>query len=168
MVVLPLATAVARPPLVMVATAGFEELQVTVPNACRLPSLKTPVAVNCSLPPWGMLALAGPTAIELKTAAVTVRVELPLTEPDVAVMVELPLLTPVTKPLALTVATEVDDELQLTELNVCVLPSLKLPLAVNCWVSPAGMLLLTGLTAIDCSVPRPPYPLDPPPPPHPA
>ena len=48
MVVLPSATAVARPEASIVAIAGFEEVQVTVELISRvLPSPKTPLAENC-------------------------------------------------------------------------------------------------------------------------
>ena len=48
MVVLPSATAVARPLASMVAIAGFEEVQVAVELMSRvLPSPKTPLAENC-------------------------------------------------------------------------------------------------------------------------
>ena len=43
----PTAFPVARPPVLMLATAGFDELQVTeLVRFCVLPSLKVPVAVN--------------------------------------------------------------------------------------------------------------------------
>jgi hypothetical protein len=67
--------------------------------------------------------LAGVTAIEERVAAVTVRVVLPEILPEVAVMVEVPAARAVAKPLLLTVATEVLDELQVT----CVLISWLVP-----------------------------------------
>jgi hypothetical protein len=48
--------------------------------------------------------VAGVTAIDCKTAFVTVNVVPPLTEPTVAVMTEDPADTPVTTPVTLTVA----------------------------------------------------------------
>src|SRR3954470_8121279 len=51
------------------------------------------------------------------------------------------------------VATLVVDELQIREfVRLCVLPSLYVPMAANCWVSPAGMEGLAGVTAIDTNV----------------
>ena len=48
MVVLPAATAVARPLLLTVATDGFEELQVTCEvKSFVVPSENVPVAANC-------------------------------------------------------------------------------------------------------------------------
>ena len=49
------------------------------------------------------------------------------------------------------VATEVVAEAQVTWLvRFCVELSEKVPVAVNCWVSPLAMLGLAGVTAIDC------------------
>jgi hypothetical protein len=71
-------------------------------------------------------AVAGVTAMEVNTAAVTVKVADPLIVPEVAVMVALPcarlLANPVWSP---TVATDVFDEAQLAVvLKFCVEPSL--------------------------------------------
>jgi hypothetical protein len=54
---------------------------------------------------------------------VTVNVPVPVTDPDVAVIVTVPAATPVATPLLFIVATALFDELQLTELNVGELPS---------------------------------------------
>jgi hypothetical protein len=78
MVVVPAATAVARPLLLTVATDGFDELQVTWGVISWLvPSEYVPVAANCWLTPTGMLGLAGVTDMKDKVAEVTVRVVLP-------------------------------------------------------------------------------------------
>jgi hypothetical protein len=58
--------------------------------------------------------VAGVTAIEVNTAAVTVNLAEPLIAPDVAVMVALPGARLVANPALLTVAIDVADELQLT------------------------------------------------------
>ena len=73
-----------------------------------------PVAANCLVLRTGMLGVAGVTEIEDRVAEVTVRVVLPEILPAVAVMVEVPVARAVTRPLLLTVATDVLDELQLT------------------------------------------------------
>ena len=62
-----------------------------------------------------MLGSAGVTLMACRTAEVTVKVLLPDTAPDVAVMVAEPTATDVAIPLLPTVATEVDDELQVTD-----------------------------------------------------
>lgn len=133
MVVAPGATLVARPCPLMVATAEVEEVQTTIPvMSCVLESLKVPVAVNCLVVPTAMLGFAGVTATETNVAAVIVSEAGPLIEPEVAVSVAVPVPTAVTSPLVLTVATEFEDELQVSEVSSCVLPSSKLPTAVNC------------------------------------
>jgi hypothetical protein len=62
----------------------------------------------------GIEELAGVTASEVSTAAVTVTAVEPDTPDRVAVIVGLPTPVPVTSPLLLTVAMESDDELQVT------------------------------------------------------
>ena len=124
MIAEPAAIAVAKPLPLTVATDVFEEFQVTcVVISWLVPSEYVPEAANCLVFPAGMLGLAGVTAIEERVAAVTVRVVLPEILPEVAVMVEVPAARAVAKPLLLTVATEVLDELQVT----CVLISWLVP-----------------------------------------
>lgn len=133
MVVLPVATLLTRPWLLILATPGLEEPHsTTAVTSSELLSLKVAVAVNCLVVPTGMLELAGVTVMEVTVAPVTVSAAAPLTEPDVAVIVAVPVPTAVARPAELTVATEEDDEDQVTEVNSCVLPSLKLPTALNC------------------------------------
>jgi hypothetical protein len=104
------------------------------------------VAVNCWVTPPGMLGLAGVTNMEERVAEFTVRVVLPEIVPEVAVMVAVPAARAVTKPLLLMVATDVFDELQVTWVAILKLvPSEYVPVAVNCWVTPAGMLGLAGV-----------------------
>jgi len=61
-----------------------------------------------------MLGLAGVTDMEERVAEVAVRVVLPEIIPELAVMVALPAATAVARPVLLTIATEVFDELQVT------------------------------------------------------
>ena len=63
----------------------------------------------------------------------TVRVVFTEINPEVAVMVVVPAVRAVARPLLLTVATEVSDELQVTCVVISwVVPSEKVPVAVNC------------------------------------
>ncbi len=88
--------------------------------------------------------------IEVKTAAVTVKVAEPLMLPEVAVMVAVPGATAVASPLSFTVATVAAEEVHLTVLlRFCVLPLLYVPVAVNCWVLPAATEALAGVTESD-------------------
>ena len=61
-----------------------------------------------------MLGLAGVTATDWRTAAVTVRTVEPAMPVSVALMVEVPDATPVARPAAVMVATEVVAEAQVT------------------------------------------------------
>ena len=74
-----------------------------------------PVAVNCSARPLATLGSAGVTAIEVTTAAVTVRLVVPLTEPSVAVMVDEPVANVAASPLVEIVAMAVFDDFQVTD-----------------------------------------------------
>lgn len=128
-VVLPLATLEARPEALIVAVAGVDEVQTTDAEiSCVLLSLKVPVAVNCLVVLVGIVEFAGVTAMETKVAAATVRDAIPLTDPDVAVIVVVPVPTLVASPVVSMVATPVEEEDQDNEVNSCVLPSSKLPL----------------------------------------
>jgi hypothetical protein len=64
MVLLPTATAVAKPPAVMVAVLVEEDAQVGE-MLVVLPSSFTPAAVNCCVSPIAMLVLAGETLIDV-------------------------------------------------------------------------------------------------------
>jgi hypothetical protein len=75
-----------------------------------------PVAVNCCVPPGAIVKLAGVTAIETSVAAVTVRTVDPLTEPEVAVIVDVPTETAVANPAEFMLAMLVAEEVQVTEL----------------------------------------------------
>ena len=64
-----------------------------------------------------------------------------------------PIATAVSKPVLLTVAAAVLEELQTAELvKFCVLLSLKVPVAVSCSVVPRITELLGAVMVIDCSV----------------
>ena len=132
MVVVPGATPVATPCALIVACAGEDEVQTTTAEmSCVLESLNVPVAVNCFVVSGAIVEFAGVTAMETRLAPVTVTEAVPLIEPEVAVIVAVPVLTPVANPLELIVV-EFNELLQVTFCSSCVLPSSKLPVAVNC------------------------------------
>jgi hypothetical protein len=98
-----------------------------------VPSLNVPVAVNCCVAPLVIVGFAGVTAIDCNVAAVTVRTVEPLIAPDVALIVDVPTPAPVASPDALIVAVVVVPDDQVTvEVRFCVVPSLNVPVAVNC------------------------------------
>lgn len=91
--------------------------------------------MNCCVAPFWIEGLAGVTAIELSEglAAVTVTVLEPLIPPETARIVEEPAARLVARPEFEMVATELFEELQVTEVVMfCVLASEKVPVAVNC------------------------------------
>ena len=156
-VAVPRLRAVTRPLTVIEAMLVFEELHVTVPvMSCVVPSENVPVAVNCCNVPSGIDGDAGVTAIEFAVAFVTVRVALEKTLPELAVIAELPAAMPIARPGALFTlmpATARFPELHCTApVMFCVLPSLKVPMAVNCVVVPCAIDVVKGVIAIDCTV----------------
>src|SRR5947209_821102 len=95
----PVLSAVATPVAEMLATAGVAEAQVTWPvRSCVVLSENVPVAVNAAVSPLGTPGLAGATAIDCRTAVLTVNVVAPVTPPNLALMDELPVATPVATP----------------------------------------------------------------------
>jgi hypothetical protein len=91
--------------------------------------------------------------MEERVAEVTVRVVFPEIFPEVAVMVEVPAALAVARPLLLTVATDVLDELQVAcEVISRVVPSEYVPETANWTVFPAGMLGLAGVPDTETSV----------------
>ena len=157
MVAVPVARLVARPVALMPAVEGGFEAQVAVEvRFCVCKSVKVPVAVNCWVLPNAIEGVAGVTAIDTSVAAVTARVVLPLIAAEVAVMVVDPTPALVAKPLLpgalLIVATVAADELHCTVVVMFwVLPSVKVPVAVNCCGIPSAMLGMAGVTAIETS-----------------
>src|SRR5208337_4916443 len=97
-----------------------------------------------------MLGLAGVTDMEDRVAEDTVRVVFPEILPEVAVMVVVPAARAVARPLLLTVATDMLDELQVTCVVISwVVPSEYVPEAASCLVFPITMLGLSGVTDME-------------------
>jgi hypothetical protein len=122
----PTALATASPPGLTLAIADPDEFHVVVVvKFWVLPLLYVPVAVNCCAVPTGIEALAGVTAIDTSTAAVTVSVLEPVILPIIALMLDVLVATPVARPAAVIVATAGADEFHAAVLvRFCVLPSL--------------------------------------------
>jgi hypothetical protein len=110
------------------------------------------MAVNCIVCPTLIPEALLLTAIEL-SPVVMVRVVDPLIAPEVAVIVTCPPFTGVARPVPLMPATVLAEDAQLTvELMSFDVPSLYLPVAVNCCVDPKAMVEAAGVTAIDVNV----------------
>jgi hypothetical protein len=103
-----------------------------------------------------MLALLGLTVTVLTVPPRTCKLVDPLSPFALAVIVVLPVATPVATPLLWSmVAAVVSLDVQATLSAVpkfFVLPSLKLPTAVNCRVVPLTIVELDGVTEIELSV----------------
>jgi hypothetical protein len=118
-----------------------------------LPSLKVPVAKNGCMVPAAIDTPGGVTAIEMIVASLTAKVAEPLTVPEIAVTVTLPPAIVVAKPVLLTVTKLTSLEVHVTELvRFCVLLSVNVPVAVNCWVVPTATVRLTGVTAMETNI----------------
>ena len=154
MVVEPAAIAVAKPLLLIVTTEIMDEFQVTCEvKSWVVPSENVPVAANCWVDPNIILMLEGVRDMEDRVPDVTVRVVLPEILPKLAEMVVVPVATAVVRPLLLTVASEVLDELQVTAVvKSKVVLSENVPVAVSCWVDPTDMLGLPGVTEMEVRV----------------
>ncbi len=82
-----------------------------------LPSSKFPVAVNCCWVPVASVAVAGVSVIVWRCAGTTVITDQSVYAPTVAVMVVVPAAIVFARPLLSTVATLIDEELQVTPLT---------------------------------------------------
>lgn len=118
-----------------------------------LPSLNVPMAENCWLVVAAIVASPGMMASEARLAAFTVAADVPLTEPDAAVIVVVPKFRAVAKPLAVIDATPVFEELHVdVPVMSCVDPSENVPIAVNCCSVPREIEGFTGVTAIEVTL----------------
>ena len=97
-----------------------------------------------------MFAEEGATDMEDRIAAIIVRVVFPKILPEAAVMVHVPTETAQARPMLLTVATDVFDDLQVTCVVISwLVPSEYMPVAVNCWGTIMGMIAEDGVTAME-------------------
>jgi len=129
------------------ATAGLSEAQVASRVMfCVLESLNVPVAANDNFVPGAMVRPTGVTEMATRLALLTVSVTDAPTDPTVAVIVQLPGVRAFARPLPLPIfATPVSDDAQVAwPVRSCVLPSLKVPTAENCWLVVAAMVVSPG------------------------
>ncbi len=118
-VTVPGAIAVTRPVLLIVATDGSDELQVTCSvTSKQVPSSYVAAAISCSFTPTGMLGISGVTDTKDKVAGFTVRVVAADTYPEVTVITVLPGEIALAKPPLSTVAANESDELQITHVLI--------------------------------------------------
>lgn len=149
-VVLPVMMLVTSPVLSIVATAGADELHSTdcVISWVEL-SLNVPVALNCFTAPAGIEELRGAIASETRMALVTVTEAVAETVPETTETVEVPGPTAIASPFWSIVKTLAALEDHNADVNTWVLPSSKLPVAVNCCCVPGATDRLDGVSVID-------------------
>ena len=115
-------------------------------------SVKVPVAVNCCVSPLATEVEAGVTVMDTSSAGMTVRTVEPETLPEVAVMVVVPSPTAVARPVPLMAATVVAELAQVAvPVRSWGVLSVKVPVAVNCCVSPFATEVEAGVTVIATS-----------------
>ncbi|HMK30083.1 MAG TPA: hypothetical protein VK473_10395 [Terriglobales bacterium] len=152
MVVLPVATPCARPLVVTVATAVFDEVHVTEDvTSLVVPSLKVPTAENCCVGWLDKLmdGFWGEIEIEFSGELTTLTVVEPVIPPEVAEIVADPVATAVASPVAEIVTTCRFDEVHVRSLSVLVVPLSKTPEAENCCVPPFKSDGLGGDTVME-------------------
>jgi len=151
MVAEPAPAPVTNPLPLTVAAAGLLDAHVTTRPVSAAPLASCGVAVSCTVWPTCRLAVAGLTVTDATGTVDTVIAVVPLFPSLVAVIVAAPAATPVTSPLALTVAAAV-----LLLAHVTTRPDSGLPLAscgvaVSCTVLPATIVADPGLTDTDAT-----------------
>ena|SRR5215469_14927392 len=114
-------------------------------------SVYVPFALNCWFVPRGMVGVIGERAIEINAAGLIVNVATPEIEPDVALIVVEPTLSDCAKPAVggdtLMIATVGSDDVHWAELvRSCIVPSVKMPVALYCCVVPSGIVANDGVT----------------------
>jgi hypothetical protein len=158
MVVVPGCTPVARPAvdctLLMVAIPELDDVQVAKPvRSCWSPLLKVPIALNRSWKPAATFVVCGVTCTEVRVADSTSRFAVALTEPVFAVMVVIPADSPVANPVRFRIATVLSDEVQVSNAFMpCVVPSVNVPVAVNCSPDAGAISAVVGFKLSDASV----------------
>lgn len=152
MVTVPVDCEVANPAVLTAATAGFvDPHEAEVVTSCVLSSLNLAMALNCSVVPRAIDCPPGFRVIETRVGCdnVTVRTVEPVTDCTLALMVAVPVPTAEESPAEPILATPVFEDVQVAEfVRSCVLPSLKVPVAVNCWLPPTPADGFAGVTAI--------------------
>ena len=129
------------PELFTLAAAGLYEAQVTVPvRFCTLPFVNVPRAMSCKVVPGCTVGFTGVTAMDISAGGATVsKVEPGGREANVAEIVVLPWARLVANPELFTDATAGFVDIHAATLvRSCVLWSVRIPIALNCWLTPSG------------------------------
>ena len=106
--------------------------------------------MNWSARPAATEGFAGVTASETRVGSATISALVPLRDPNVAVIIAVPCILLIASPAVETIATLALEELQVADVvRSLLLPSLYLPIAVNCLAWPAASVELSGETWMD-------------------
>ena len=151
-VALPALSVLANPVLSTVAVVVLDELHVGADIFWVPPSVNSPTAVNCVVFPTANDGAGGVSDIETRAAGSTVNVVVPVTAAEVALIVTLAALKVAATPVLSMETTLGSEDAQTTAAKICVLPSLKTPLATKSWVAPCGTDALSGVIKIEANV----------------
>ena len=153
MVAVPSATAVTNPAAEIVATEALDVAHVTVGFEITVPPASLPVATRVAVSPIDVkLRLVGDKLSDIATW-LTVAVAVPLTDPDVVVMVAVPLPTAVTRPAEETVTIDASDVAHVTVGFKIAVPPASLTVAARVVVSPIDVKLrLVGDSVTEAAV----------------
>src|SRR3989442_15083640 len=141
----PIPRPLTRPVALTAATPRALLAQVTTRPLSGLPRGSFGIAVSCSVAPTSRLAIAGVTVTEATGTFVTVIADVPLFPSLVAVIVADPATTPLTNPLAQTLATAALLLAHVTTRPLRAVPFASFGVAVNWVVAPTARLAVAGL-----------------------
>src|SRR5256886_93027 len=144
-------TPLTRPLVLTVATDVWEPAPVPFRPEGGSPPASLGVPVSCTVWPACTEAVAGVTSTDATGTGVTVIVEVPLLPSLVAVIVADPGVTPETRPLLLTAATDVLELDHVTVRPESGFPPASLGVAVSCTVWPACTEAEGGVTSTDAT-----------------
>jgi hypothetical protein len=145
-------TAETTPVAETVATAVFALVHITDAPGITFPAALRTVAVSCDVAPILTVTVVGATVTDAAVGALTVTVEVPLADPDVAVMTAVPEDTADTTPVPETVATAVFPLLHVTAAPDITFPAASRTVAVSGDVPPILIVTVVGATVTEAVV----------------
>jgi hypothetical protein len=149
----PLATAVTSPPDDTVAIDVLDDAQVTVVPDMVAPPASFTVAARVTVSPTDTRVFVLGASVTLEAAWVTVTAAVPLTDPDVDVIVAVPFATAVTSPADETVAVASLDVAHVTAAPEIAVPPASCTAAARVTVSPmdANVFVLGDTVTLDAT-----------------
>ena len=148
----PTARPVTSPVALTVATCGSLVVQVIRRPGRGSPCALFGVAVSCWVSPTVTLVVVGVTLTDATGTELTLIVAVPLFPSLAAVMATgPPVATPITSPVALTVATPTLLLVHVTVRPGRGFPALSFAVAMSCTVSPTAMPAVAGVTVTDAT-----------------